>query len=632
MSKNIVEFVAQFSGKQNSSFVKARKGVDDMQKKIDEINKKTIAPKISKKSSSGFNGLSKSIGGVQTKMAGMASSIPMVGGSLSGLITAINPVTLAITALGAGIVAVGHHLIGVQKEVDNTRNTFAKFSQDGKELEELTSKSLALQRVFKDIDPKELSDSVKIMSKEFGISSIEALKLIEDGLVATNGAIDLDNIKEYSAQFVKTGESAEKFVSVIAMSENEGFYMDKGIDSLKEFKLRMDGMNKGTQDALAKVGISGKEMNKQLSDGSLTSDEAFKKIFKNIDTLDNTTKQDLISNVLGAPGEDVGERFITSVMAMEGGLDGLIEKSGESAKRNQELLKSNNKLAETQTKTAKKLRPIFRGFDDGMLKLQTAFAEFLAPIIEWVVDVGADLWEIFGPGLIDNFKMIGTVIKIAFTPFMILMKVVKGIIHLIAQLVTGIRKFATYLGTVVKKAIVSVLGQEMVDKIKGLWDSVFTFIGAKWEQLSTMMKATFDAISEGLAGNFDASTKAFEKAKKAGEALFSSDINVNFDGDVNKDGKPMTEDEKKDKAKEDAEKARIKLELEKNNNKIVEENIGGNVDSKVTGSSSSVKNIKIEIENLGNFEGATLTTENLGDFEKQLTQALLRVANSINTI
>ena len=373
-------------------------------------------------------------------------------------------------------------------------------------------------------------------------------------------------------------------------------------------------------------------MNKQLSDGSLTSDEAFKKIFKNIDTLDNTTKQDLISNVLGAPGEDVGERFITSVMAMEGGLDGLIEKSGESAKRNQELLKSNNKLAETQTKTAKKLRPIFRGFDDGMLKLQTAFAEFLAPIIEWVVDVGADLWEIFGPGLIDNFKMIGTVIKIAFTPFMILMKVVKGIIHLIAQLVTGIRKFATYLGTVVKKAIVSVLGQEMVDKIKGLWDSVFTFIGAKWEQLSTMMKATFDAISEGLAGNFDASTKAFEKAKKAGEALFSSDINVNFDGDVNKDGKPMTEDEKKDKAKEDAEKARIKLELEKNNNKIVEENIGGNVDSKVTGSSSSVKNIKIEIENLGNFEGATLTTENLGDFEKQLTQALLRVANSINTI
>lgn len=632
MSKNIVEFVAQFSGKQNSSFVKARKGVDDMQKKIDEINKKTIAPKISKKSSSGFNGLSKSIGGVQTKMAGMASSIPMVGGSLSGLITAINPVTLAITALGAGIVAVGHHLIGVQKEVDNTRNTFAKFSQDGKELEELTAKSLALQRVFKDIDPKELSDSVKIMSKEFGISSIEALKLIEDGLVATNGAIDLDNIKEYSAQFVKTGESAQKFVSVIAMSENEGFYMDKGIDSLKEFKLRMDGMNKGTQDALAKVGISGKEMNKQLSDGSLTSDEAFKKIFKNIDTLDNTTKQDLISNVLGAPGEDVGERFITSVMAMEGGLDGLIEKSGESAKRNQELLKSNNKLAETQTKTAKKLRPIFRGFDDGMLKLQTAFAEFLAPIIEWVVDVGADLWEIFGPGLIDNFKMIGTVIKIAFTPFMILMKVVKGIIHLIAQLVTGIRKFATYLGTVVKKAIVSVLGQEMVDKIKGLWDSVFTFIGAKWEQLSTMMKATFDAISEGLAGNFDASTKAFEKAKKAGEALFSSDINVNFDGDVNKDGKPMTEDEKKDKAKEDAEKARIKLELEKNNNKIVEENIGGNVDSKVTGSSSSVKNIKIEIENLGNFEGATLTTENLGDFEKQLTQALLRVANSINTI
>lgn len=619
MSKNIVEFVAQFSAKQNSSFVKARKGVDDIQKKINNVNKTKIAPKVSNKSKGGFSSLSSSVGDLQGKLGGLVSGMPMVGGSLSGLLTAVNPVTLAIGALGAAVVGVGTHLIGVQKEIDNTRKKFTRFVE-ANNIDVVTAKVTALQRTFDDMDVTELSKAQKTIQKEFGIDGVEAVELLQKAMVATNGAIDLDNVTEYASQIKKTGGSAEDLLAIISLSENEGFYQDKGIDAVKEFNLRFSEMGKGASDALKKVGINGEELLSKVQSGTMTQKEAFSQIFGQMDKLDAKSQQILTAGILGAPGEDLGVKGIMAIANMEGGLDSLIAKQGESAKRQQKLLDLNGKLAKSQVKTANALRPVFQLMEETWIKVQTAFSEFLEPVIAWIVDVGRDLATIFGPFLestIMRLKMalmpIITSLKVAFT-------VIGGIIKLIASIVKGFVKLANFLKDKVKKAIKSVLGQENIDKIKRLWKQAFVFIGAKWNQLSTMMKASFDAITEGLSGNWKEADKAFARAMKARKALLSSST-VRFDTE-DKDEKKKTKDE-------DKETPIVGPTIDTSG---VDGSITDTIDSKVSGASSSVKNIKIEIENLGNFEGATLTTENLADFEAQLTQALLRVANSVNSI
>jgi hypothetical protein len=615
MAKNSVEYNISLDASVTSAVKKVEKQVAELEKNITDINKTPISPKVSGKTKSGFKGLSKSVGDVQSKMAGFASGIPGVGGSLSGLVSAINPVTAGLAVLSAAVVGVGTHLIGVQKEIDNTRSSFSRFV-DASNLNAVVSKATALRRVFKDLDEKELAQATKTLQKEFGVSGVEALALLEKSLIATNGAIDLDNVKEYASQIKKTGGSAEDLLAIISLSENEGFYQDKGIDAVKEFNLRFSEMGKGAEDALKAVGINGKELQEQVANGTLTQKEAFNQIFGEMDKLDAKSQQILTAGILGAPGEDLGVNGIMAIANMEQGLDGLIAKQGASAKRQQKILDLNTKLAESQVKTAKTLRPLFQGIEEMWLRAQIAFAEFLNPIIEWIVDVGTDLANIFGPSLIEKFKMIGSAIKIAFIPFVLMMKAIKGTIRLISQMMTGLRKFATFLGTVVKKAITNVLGQDMIDDLKLIWESLFTFIGAKWNQLSTMMKATFDAISEGLAGNFEASAKAFEKAKEAGKALFSGST-IKFEKEGGEDTAP------EDKG--------TGAGTGTGTDQTLDTKINGNIDNAVQGATSSVNNITLNLDSLQHIENQTISNGGeAGDVSNELQQLLLQTANDVN--
>ena len=251
-------------------------------------------------------------------------------------------------------------LFNISNEQDqiNKRLT-ASFQLKGQALEDTRKKVQFLSQAYKK-DLNEVIDTATVLTNEFKISQEEAFDLIGKGFekgADVRGEF-LEQLKEYSTQFVNVGLTAEEAIAVITQSENKGVFSDKGVDAIKEAGIRLTELPKSTSEALKAIGLSGEEIQRQITTGQKTVFEVTQEISREIAKLppNATEVGQVLADVFGGAGEDA-KGFVLELGNVSTELDELEDTTTEYEKAQQKVI---NQLIEYKEEIAQRTIPILK--------------------------------------------------------------------------------------------------------------------------------------------------------------------------------------------------------------------------------------------------------------------------------
>ena len=283
--------------------------------------------------------------GVKGFFSNMKTEASALGSTLKALLK--NPVFMSI----AGVAGVGFAFkwwYDYNKGVKEATKLTKQFTdKSGDDLKIYRSEVQALADYYSK-DFRDMLTAINSVEKQFGISSDEALKVIKDGFIAgadANGEF-LSALKEYPAYFKEAGISADQFVAIIAETNKQGVFSDKGIDTIKEANTRLREMTTSTATALDGIGISSKQVQKDLQTGAKTTFQIMQEVSAKLDELPESSAVvgTAIADIFGGPGEDAGLQYIRTLKDISVNLDEVKGKAGELGKVEDDLLASQAEL------------------------------------------------------------------------------------------------------------------------------------------------------------------------------------------------------------------------------------------------------------------------------------------------
>ena len=269
--------------------------------------------------------------------------------------------------------------------MEATRLTQQFTGLTGDEMKSVRNEALAVSNAF-GLEFTETMQSANTVSKAFGISVSESLKIMQDGLVSganANGEF-LDTIKEYPRYFKEAGLNAEEMVAISTQATKEGIFSDKGVDTIKEGNLRLREMTTATAAALDGIGISSKQVQKDLQDGSKTTFQVMQEVANKLKELPQSSAAvgSAIANIFGGPGEDAGLAYIEMLGNIELDMDKVKAKSEDIAKAQEDEL---NATKELQDAMASLFDYTGGGFEKMKAQLSTIAKKSLTAVIKGVV-------------------------------------------------------------------------------------------------------------------------------------------------------------------------------------------------------------------------------------------------------
>lgn len=281
--------------------------------------------------------------------SGLFSNLKTEASAFGNTLTSLlkNKVFLGIAGIaGAGVVFKWWYDYN-KGLVEATKLTRQFTDKSGDDLKAYRSEVQALADYYGK-DFKEVLISANTVSKQFGITSEKALQIIKDGFIAgadANGEF-LDSLKEYPAYFKEAGISADQFVAIIAETNKQGIFSDKGIDTIKEANIRLREMTDSTAAALEGIGLNSKKIQKELQSGSITTFEVMQLVSEKLNELPESSAAvgTAIADIFGGPGEDAGLKYIRTLKDISTNLDEVKAKAGGLGEVEEDLINSQTEL------------------------------------------------------------------------------------------------------------------------------------------------------------------------------------------------------------------------------------------------------------------------------------------------
>jgi hypothetical protein len=612
MANNGTEYTFKLKGAIDSSFNKVKQSVNDLETKL-----KSSSAKFGDKFGSGFDkgieSMSKNAKDFGDKLTNLAGDIPIVGDSITSLTSKLGPMGMGITATIGAVTALGTHLISITKDVESVKKAFGGFVNDSKELDIVTAKAKSLKDTF-GTSEEELAKAANTISKEFGISAVDAMTKLQQSMIATNGKLELNDINEFATQIKSIGGDANSLLSTMTTSVQQGLFSNKSLDAIKDFGKNIRSGSDSVKQILDSVG-KGNIIDK-VGKGLMSQQEAYKEIYKDFSSYSLKQQQDL-TTLLGGGGESLGARGIQSLANMNGSMEELVKNGGEYAKYNSEAIKLQEELTKQQLKSTNAIAPLLKKFELFTLKLKIGFQEFINPIVGWVQDIGTELGKLFG-GVGDWF----TTIKITFKPLIFVISLIADrlskTVKLFVSLFIGLGKLKDFLVNQLSKAFDNIFGENTFNKITNFFNNIINFIGAKWNQLTELFNQSFQMIRDGLEGNFKGMSESFKKAKEAGKELFSMSrkrFGASENGSVSADAQSTNKTSNQD------------------TNATLSNQISKNVNNAASGATSAVNHISINLDSLQKIQNQYLNSSNdVKSLQTQLQLALLQIVNDVNSV
>lgn len=402
----------------------------------------------------GYNDKLKELLGLNTQFGNSLLSMAQNGGGINGMFSAIgngakalgqtlltlltNPVFLAIAGIAGVGVAFKFWFDYNQGLVEATRLTQQFTGKSGDDLKQFRNEVQAVADTF-DKDFKETLIAANAVSQQFGISQDEALKLVKDGFVAgadANGEF-LDNLKEYPAYFKEAGISASQFIAITTQANKSGIYSDKGIDTIKEGNLRIREMTTATAAALDGIGISSKQVQKDLQSGAKTTFQVMQEVSAKLGELPESSSAvgTAIADIFGGPGEDAGLQYIKTLKDIDTNLDNVKAKAGKLGQLQEEQLRSQ---AELNNVIAGLFDMTGGTFEEMTTKAKTFLNDALIWIIKGIVDLinyfiqlynDSILFRAVVQGIVTDWNILWNTVKSLFTYMIDQIKVIGKALH-----------------------------------------------------------------------------------------------------------------------------------------------------------------------------------------------------------
>lgn len=232
------------------------------------------------------------------------------------------------------------------------------FNETGTRAEELALKLLAINRGWGE-GFSETARAAWTMMQTFGITSDEALDKIAYGLdTSANNAGDLlDVINEFSPQFKRWGDDADKMIARIKASTDAGAWSaDKTSDAMKELWVRAVDANDDYIQALESLGLTSEStINDILSEGESAAD-AFTLIMEKVASVtDKAERSKIAEKLFGTQWEDATLGPLLAMADVEGKIADITGNATEAV---------NTYTENSQTK----LRGFWNAFNEYMLK------------------------------------------------------------------------------------------------------------------------------------------------------------------------------------------------------------------------------------------------------------------------
>lgn len=255
---------------------------------------------------------------------------------------------LGLGAVGAAGAGIGWWVNYNKGLTEATRLTQQFTEKSGEDLKAYRTEVQAIAD-FYGKDFKELLIGANAVSKQFGISAEESLKLIQDGFIAgadANGEF-LDTLREYPAYFKEAGISAETFIAITAQAAKSGIYSDKGVDVIKEGNLRIREMTTATASALEGIGISADKVQEQLRTGQKTTFDIIQMVSQRLSELPDSASVvgTALADIFGGPGEDAGLQYVRTLKDIKTNLDDVKDETGQLGDVQEEMIESQKRLA-----------------------------------------------------------------------------------------------------------------------------------------------------------------------------------------------------------------------------------------------------------------------------------------------
>lgn len=261
---------------------------------------------------------------------GATTKIKAFGKTLLSLIK--SPSFMAV----AGIVGVGYafkwwydYNAGL---VEATRLTKQLTGLSGNELKQFRNEVQAISDTFGK-DFRETLNTANALTRQFGISTDEAVSLLKEGLISgadVSGAF-LQNVREYSTFFKEAGLNADEFIAIVSQTNKDGLFSDKGIDAIKEATIRLREMTTATSTALENIGLDSKQVQKDLVSGSKTIFDVIREISARLGELPENSAAvgAAIADIFGGPGEDAGLQYLKTLKDIDTSMQTVMKSSGE---------------------------------------------------------------------------------------------------------------------------------------------------------------------------------------------------------------------------------------------------------------------------------------------------------------
>lgn len=181
----------------------------------------------------------------------------------------------------------------------------------------------------------------------YHLSGEEAMKVINDGFAsgADLSGDMLNKIQQYAPTFHDAGISADQMVAIIQQTRS-GIFSDKGLDIIDMASKKIREMSSGTASSLDAIGISSKQVQKDLANGTKSTFDVIQEVSKKMKDFGADSQQvgDVLKNVFGKQGAQAGIQLIEQLDTMSTSLDEVKKQTGEWGETQLENIKLHKEL------------------------------------------------------------------------------------------------------------------------------------------------------------------------------------------------------------------------------------------------------------------------------------------------
>lgn len=277
-------------------------------------------------------------------MDGLTGKLKAFGKTAIGLV--MNPYFAAL----AGVVGVGMTFkwwLDYNKGLmEATRLTREFTGYTGEALETMRN-SIAATADTMGKDFNEVLSTADALMSQYHLSGQEAMKVINDGFAsgADLSGDMLSKIQQYAPTFHDAGISADQLVAILQQTRS-GIFSDKGLDIITMASKKIREMSTGTAGALDAIGISSKQVQKDLQNGSKSTFDIIQQVATKLKTFSNDSQEvgAVLKDVFGKQGAAAGLQLIEQLDTMSTDIEEVKKQTGEWGETQEENIRLHQEL------------------------------------------------------------------------------------------------------------------------------------------------------------------------------------------------------------------------------------------------------------------------------------------------